>query len=306
MRTEFQQITQIQSIRTENKTFENIPTKLIFGAATTFFATGAAGTTEVLTTPGLAATTVAVLVLTTVVAKVVLDTTVGSDDGIGFPSFVCSFNTCNKYGRFRKTHSRTNFRRCCRFDEAVFCTEKHHASSATEGSPSDAWRPECARHRRLRQCRTRHTAHSAAGSGHAPSSAQRPALQPPPSSCASDPPSAPGTSVQNIKLVLNQQRNVTETFLSTDQRTTGRTGVRSDHRSGDHKQTRTRSVVVRQLCDAFHSVTSNYKTRTHVLKGVLKTSEPCERGGRLRNLRGIPLQDPEFSLFEVRQNLNPR
>ena len=65
------------------------PTKFIFGAATTFLA--AVVTTVVLAVPILAAAVV--LVLTVEVVDDVFDTTVGSDDGIGFPSLVCSFKT---------------------------------------------------------------------------------------------------------------------------------------------------------------------------------------------------------------------
>ena len=51
-------------------------------------------TTVVLAVPILAAAVV--LVLTLEVVDDVFDTTVGSDDGIGFPSFVCSFRTCEE------------------------------------------------------------------------------------------------------------------------------------------------------------------------------------------------------------------
>jgi len=70
----------------------NIPTKVIFGVASTFFTalvvTGATGV-------GLA---MVVVLPTDVATDVVLaaPTTTGSDDGIGLPSFVCSFNTCRK------------------------------------------------------------------------------------------------------------------------------------------------------------------------------------------------------------------
>ena len=59
---------------------------MILGAATTFLA--GAGVVVVLATPFAVA-----VEDFTEVALDVFATTVGSDDGIGFPNFVCNFNT---------------------------------------------------------------------------------------------------------------------------------------------------------------------------------------------------------------------
>ena len=66
-------------------------------------------TTVVLAVPILAAAVV--LVLTVEVVDDVFDTTVGSDDGIGFPSFVCSFKTCEEDQHIEKYTDDTIIRR---------------------------------------------------------------------------------------------------------------------------------------------------------------------------------------------------
>lgn len=67
---------------------------MILGVASTFF-TVAVVVGVLAATVGLADTAV-LAVVDAAVVDFVAPTTTGSDDGIGFPSFVCSFSTFNE------------------------------------------------------------------------------------------------------------------------------------------------------------------------------------------------------------------
>lgn len=80
-----------------HKQTRNLPTNVILGVAATFFVIVGTGTAVTGLIPGF--TPVVIVVVDTpalAVEEVAVDNTTGLVDGMGFPSLVWSFKTCNK------------------------------------------------------------------------------------------------------------------------------------------------------------------------------------------------------------------